>query len=369
MIDSPERAGTDPDVVAPPRPVDRARFESHLDRSEFYPYPSPPRDVRVTLEERRSGVRLMCASFRSPLPSGDDANDRVELRLFMPEHRELRRPLVFVHGLGTAHHSTWDATPRLLATRGFPTLSVPLPHLCERGGQSRSGHVYMSTDGSVALPAYEQAVADIRGALDWLLEGSPYAGEGLPRPSVAGVSLGALIAVIAAGVEPRFEGLVTMLGGGDLDTIVFHGRYRTHVREELESAGIMPENRRNARLAYRDYLERVRRAPRTLDVRPDFHFFLFDPLSFAWHLREKPAYMMNGLFDPIIPRASARALWLELGCPSISWFYGTHWTGGPWRPYTISRLTTFLGGLEPGARRTPSSTAAEIELDSELASV
>jgi pimeloyl-ACP methyl ester carboxylesterase len=343
--------------------IDRERFERHLARSEFYAYPGPPEDWVVGDTGWPGRVRVSRLHFPSPLPSGIPSNDTVRARLFLRPGRTEGPPVVFVHGFGAWRLGFWDTFPRSLAFRGFPTLSVCLPYLCERATRGeRPGYAYMSTSAEKALPAYEQAVADIRASLDWLLSQSPLArerGPDSPPPVIIGVSLGALIAVIAAGIEPRFGGLVPMLGGGDLDIIVFKGAYRTPVERELEDAHIQLENRRNARRIYQAYLEEVRSARHPLDVVPAFHFFLFDPLTFASHLRTKPALMLNARYDPLIPRAAARQLWLELGQPPLSWFWGTHWTGGPWKPYTLLAVTRFLRGLKGGGVRVPADSYAE----------
>ena len=72
--------------------------------------------------------------------------------------------------------------------------------------------------------------------------------------------------------------------------------------------------------------------------------------------------MLTGLLDPIIPREAANPLWLELGRPEISWFWGTHWTGGPWKTFVARKLERFLSGLEPGARRRPAEGYARPRL-------
>jgi pimeloyl-ACP methyl ester carboxylesterase len=337
--------------------VDRERFERHRERSVFYPYPGPVRDVRVVADQRRGRLRILEVRYESPLPSGHAARDVVKARLFLRSDFADGPPIVLLHGFGARTLGFWDSQAAGLARRGFPTLLVCLPHMCERAPRGeRRGYAYMSTHAGVALPAYEQAVADTRAGLDWLLEGSPLAGcapGNRPGPAVVGISLGAVVAVIAAALEPRFESVVPMLGGGDLDLIVFRGSYRTPVPRELREANIGLENRRNARRIYEGYLEEVRRSKSPLDVFPEFHFFLFDPLTFASSLRTRPVLMMNGLFDPVIPREAANQLWLELGRPQISWFWGTHWTGGPWKPFVLARLERFLSGLEPGALRQP----------------
>jgi fermentation-respiration switch protein FrsA (DUF1100 family) len=342
---------------------DRERFEHHLRRSEYYPYPGPPASFDVAHDRSRAGLREIELRFESPLPSGRRPNDAVTLRYFAPLERPAAQAVVFLHGFGFARLRSWDPLPRALASRGFPTLSVSLPFLCERTPPgARPGHVYMSTHGEVALPAYEQAVADIRASLHWLLERSPYARDrlpGTPGPAVLGVSIGAFLSVIVAALEPRFESVVPLLGGGDLDIIVFRGGYRMSVRRELDEARITRENRRRARLIYQEHLEAVRRARHPLDVPPPLHYFLFDPLTFASCLRATPVLMVNGVLDPIIPRAAARQLWLELGEPEILWLIGTHWVGGPWKPFVVARVVRFLRGLAPGARRTPAESLAQ----------
>jgi pimeloyl-ACP methyl ester carboxylesterase len=300
--------------------------------------------------------------FASPLPSGHPENDTVTMRFFRGRGRAQGQPIVFLHGYGASRLMMWESFAWAMASRGFPTLLLCLPYLCERAPRGvPRGYAYMSTVGDIALPAYEQAVADTRAALDWLLGRSEHAGGDrteTPGPCVMGVSLGALIAVIAAALETRFESLVSVLGGGDLDIIVFKGMYQTTVPDELKQAHIGIENRRRARLAYQEYLDEVRGADHPLDVSAAFHFFLFDPLTFAHHLRETPVLMVNGRFDPIIPREAASQLWLELGKPEISWFWGTHWAGGPWMPFVTGRIARFLRSTGPGARRTPQDSEA-----------
>ncbi len=350
------------------RAVDRERFQTHLSRDRFYPYPGPPARYETTEETRPGGVRVTRVRYASPLPSGLAANDTVTARLFTSDAPSSGRPVVFLHGFGPSLLWQWRARAADVARLGHPTLLVSLPYLCDRRMPGfRRGLPYTSTDAALALPAYEQAVADTRAALDWLLterarwQGSN--GEEAPRATILGVSLGALVAVIAAAIEPRFEAAVLLLGGGDLDTIVFQGGCRTLVQRELDRAGVRLENRRRAHRMYGEYLEAVRRAPHPLDVSPSFHYYLFDPLTFAWHLRERPILMVNARIDPIIPRHATEQLWNELGRPEIRWFWGTHWTGGPWRPFVLRRIARFLSGLAPGAPRTPADSAAALPPD------
>lgn len=332
----------------------RRRFGRHLERHTYYPYPGPPSDFEVGPTRRRGRVETTDVRFRSVLPSGIAENDRVTVRLFRRPSLRAARVVLLLHGLGVARLSAWDSFAAGLAARGFPTLLVGLPYTCERAPHgARRGRAYLSIEADTALPAYEQAVADTRSALDWLASGPGCLGDEVTvgGATVLGISLGAFVAVMAAAMEPRFDSLVCVFGGGDLDAVVFHGTYAPLIQRQLNRVGITLENRRRARLEYGEYLERVRRAAHPLDVEAPFHYFIFDPLTFAHHLRERPVLLIDALLDPIVPREASRRLWLELGRPESSLLWGTHWAGGPWRPFVHGRISRFLGNLTPGGKR------------------
>jgi len=345
--------------------VDGARFRRHLDHTAHYPYPGPPQEYEIFPPKWRGRLRMTEVRFASLHPSGHPENDTVRARFFRRAGPSPGQPLVFLHGFGPRWLWCWESFATSLAARGFPTMLVCLPFLCERAitGVHR-GAAYSSADAAISLPAYEQAASDTRAALDWLLleEAKRPADAGRPGPALLGISLGALVAVITASLEPRVESVVSVLGGADLDAIVFKGILRTVVQEQLDRARVEPRHRREARRIYGEYLREVRRAPHPLDVPAPYHYFLLDPLTFASHLKTWPVLMINARFDPIMPRLATEQLWLELGKPPLRWLWGTHWPGGPWKPYVMRTITQFLRGLPPGATRTPADSEASPEL-------
>ncbi len=345
--------------------VDGARFRRHLDHTAHYPYPGPPQEYEIFPPKWRGRLRMTEVRFASLHPSGHPENDTVRARFFRRAGPSPGQPLVFLHGFGPRWLWCWESFATSLAARGFPTMLVCLPFLCERAitGVHR-GAAYSSADAAISLPAYEQAASDTRAALDWLLleEAKRPADAGRPGPALLGISLGALVAVITASLEPRVESVVSVLGGADLDAIVFKGILRTVVQEQLDRARVEPRHRREARRIYGEYLREVRRAPHPLDVPAPYHYFLLDPLTFASHLKTRPVLMINARFDPIMPRLATEQLWLELGKPPLRWLWGTHWPGGPWKPYVMRTITQFLRGLPPGATRTPADSEASPEL-------
>ncbi len=329
-------------------------LRSHARRGTFYPDPGAPRRVRERTGIYR-GIRRTDVTFPSSLPSGSQPVDHVRaVHLESPAVCDGTR-VVLLHGLGLSRLDAWLSFGAALAARGFPTLLVELPHTCSRRlPGERAGARYMSLDADRALPAFEQAVADVRSARRWL------AGrDDAPRPTaLAGISLGAVIVPIAAALEPAFTCIVPILGGGDLDRLIFGGTYGRHMRRALRRAGISEAQRIEAHAQYFEYLDAVRRAAHPLDVPAPLHYYLFDPLTFAWHLRARPTLMINARLDPIVPPDASRQLWLELGCPPWTRYWGTHWAGGPWRPFVTGRIADYLRTEESRAPRSPSDTRA-----------
>jgi pimeloyl-ACP methyl ester carboxylesterase len=339
------------------------RYATAYGGRDVYAYPGPPAEFDVAAPTRRFGTELTVVSYRSVLPSGFDRNDTVSARLFQAEVCDWSRPVVLLHGLAFSRLSMWDSFAAALARRGFPVLLVGLPFTCERTPPGEAcGAAYMRIGPATALPAYEQAVADVRSALDWLLAGPVARRLGnvsASSPALVGISLGAFIGVIAAALEPRFRSVVPALGGADLDTVVFGGTYSARMKLQMARAGIRPEQRKEAREAYARFIDEVRLADHPLDVPSPFRFFLFDPMTFAGSLRDRPVLQLSAIFDPVVPARAARKLWLEMGMPEICWMWGTHWVGGPWRPFVTRRIARFLRGTGShgrGAAAWPSVT-------------
>jgi pimeloyl-ACP methyl ester carboxylesterase len=316
----------------------------------FYPYPGPPRHVRTTSPVRKRGTEMLGLSFESPLASGTPQNDVANARFFRRPGHDQGCPIVLLPGLFGERLSFWDPTAISLARRGFPTLLVGLPFLFERRppGASRVSH-YVSIDPSISLPTYEQAVADTRASLDWLIgwsEDNNRHARSSP-PAVVGVSIGAFVSIITCAMEPRFRRLVAIFAGGDLDRIISEGSYGERVFGELRRYGITDKDRQRARLEYERYLDEVKKAHHPLDVKPTFHYFLFDPLTYAHHLRQLPILMFEAAVDPIVPHAATDRLWEALGKPEMCRLWGTHYIGGVWRPYVARRIARFLSRKNP----------------------
>lgn len=254
-------------------------------------------------------------SFKSPFRSPFKVNNTVYVELFEPHLKSVDAFLLFVHGFGLTKRkkALYSFLPERLARLGLRSAFITLPYHLERTPPGKSSSAWFRDFNDVETAAFfHQAVLDIRSAVRLL--------KCDDTPFIAGISLGAMISVIALAVEEGLKGGFLILGGGNLERIVWRSLFRLFANEE--GCG-----RRECHRLYRrypDYLREVESKGSWRDVDLPKICFLFDPLTFAPFVRGKKVVMINSLFDAIIPLASALELWKALGKPEIHWLPSTH---------------------------------------------
>ncbi len=254
-------------------------------------------------------------TFRSLYESPYEVNNFVYVDLFTPIKEEASVFLLFVHGLGLSRRKKrlYALLPERIARFGVASAFLSLPYHLERTPPGKTSSQWFSDFNDVETAAfYHQAVVDIIASVSALSRGR--------IPFIAGVSLGAMISVIALAVSERLKGGFLILGGGNYERIIWKSLTRFMVKE----TGC---NRKICHRIYKrfpDYLEMVKKAGSWRKVLPPKICFLFEPLTFAPFAGKKEVVMINALFDMVIPRASAIELWNALGRPEIHWLPSTH---------------------------------------------
>jgi dienelactone hydrolase len=203
-----------------------------------------------------------------------------------------------------------------LAERGVAALFVKLPYYGERrpaGGTQR----FLSTDLERSVLAMRQGVCDVRRAAAWLASRPEVDRD---RIGVTGISLGGIVAAVAAEVDPSIQSAALLLAGGRLADILWTMPEAARYRAQWIEAGRTKED-----------LETIT-AP-------------FDPLTYAQGLIGKRVMMIAGNVDEVIPPASAHALWDAAGRPPIRWFDCGHYSA--------------VGFLLPAVRQTVDFFAAD----------
>jgi dienelactone hydrolase len=246
-------------------------------------------------------------TFPSPLVTPDVENNTVHAEYFAPKEPAAapgvsavaRRPAVIVlHILGADFALSRYIAARL-ADRGVAALFVKLPYYGERRpGGDRGEKRFLSTDIERSMLAMRQGVLDVRRAAAWLATRPEVDRE---RLGVTGISLGGIVAALAAEADPTLNTGCFLLAGGDLHEVLWE----------------MPESAKYKKM----WVEsgRTKDDLRALTER-------FDPVTYAARLKGKRILMMAGNVDEVVPPASARALWVAAGQPPINWYDCGHYS-------------------------------------------
>jgi dienelactone hydrolase len=272
-------------------------------------------DYELQLRRSADQMRVWSLTFPSPVTTIDTENNTVHCEYFQPRRdgSEPRAPAVVVlHILGADFALSRYYAARL-ADRGVGALFLKLPYYGER---RPPGKRFLSTDLKRTVAAMRQGVCDVRRAVTWLAsrpEVDP------ARLGVTGISLGGVVAAIAASVDPAIERAVLLLAGGGLAEILW---------EMPEAAG------------YRALWLAAGRSKRDLEAltRP------YDPLTYAEGMRGKRVLMMAARVDEVIPPRAAIALWEAAGKPPLRWLDCGHYSAVGYLLPAMREAVDFLAG-------------------------
>jgi poly(3-hydroxybutyrate) depolymerase len=275
--------------------ADRDRAATFYDYAKYAP-DATEFSASPFLEAPR--YRVIRLTFPSRIQSPSANNDLVRGYYYQPKTEGRLPAVVVLHGWGgvlTGGKS--EAVCRSFAERGMAAFFLVLPYHLERHAEGkRSGQGFMSADPRRLVESGRQAVIDLRCVLDWLVARPEVDSQ---RLGVVGISLGALIANVAMGVDDRLAAGVSILGGGDLAQVFWRNPLTLPWRWKMPRAGLTESRLRES-------------------LRP------IEPLSFADRNRPRHVLMINGYYDVVIPRSSALELWEALDRPPIIWTNSGH---------------------------------------------
>lgn len=269
--------------------------------SDFYAYTTPDRtEFRESPVSDTSGYYVTHVTFPSPVTSPSANNNLVRGYYYRPKVKGPLPAVVVLHGFGgfvSAKLAQGICTS--LAQHKMAAFLLELPYHMERRAEGKiGGHGFIASDPRRLVESGRQSVLDVRCALDWLAtrpEVDPN------RLGVAGISLGAIIAELAMGVDDRLTAGVTIIGGGDLTGILWRSPLTLPWKLQMKQAGITESALRET-------------------IRPA------EPLALAERNRPRRVLMINGYYDVIIPESCTLKLWEALDRPTIIWMNSGHFS-------------------------------------------
>ncbi len=267
------------------------------------------------------------AEFPSSQPSGVEKNDTVHVRSFVPKKGTGPFPVVIVlHYWGANDQKIERSLAGDLARQGIASVLMTLPYHLERTPPgARSGEKAILPDPAHLVATMSQAVLDVRRTVDFIVSRPEFDAT---RIGIAGTSLGSIVSSISFAVEPRLKSASFMLGGADLAHILWNSSRVVKVREALRKKGYS-----EARL--REELQDV------------------EPLRFLPQRADKPAFVVGGKFDTVVPPDDTKKLIDALGTPSTLWLDTGHY-GGVFVQRRILRLVSqFFAGQFGGKTFVP----------------
>jgi dienelactone hydrolase len=203
---------------------------------------------------------------------------------------------VVLHHLGGSFEAE-EVMAAHMAQQGIAAATLTFPLYGKRKPHGLKGRVETASPKDL-LEFGRQAVVDVRRVSD-VLRSLPEVKN--DKVGVLGVSLGAIIGSLSAGIDGRFNKVILILGGASLKDIFFFGSKEVRsMRRYMDQQGIDRE-----KLG-------VLLAP-------------MEPLNYAHRIGAKRVLMLNGSRDEIIPVAATKALHKALGKPAIHWYKTGHY--------------------------------------------
>lgn len=262
------------------------------------------------------------------------------------------RLLIFIHGFSTSEKKiiNYYRFAEKITDNNTLCLFVNLPfHLSRTPENESSGKRLVYYDDKETLSFFHQCVVDIRKSID--------IAEELVAPAetdICGISLGAMVSVVAKALEARIRKAVLLLGGGYWEDIHWKGILRFVLKGNCADSGTINRNKCHEYYAnYFDFLDSLKKEKNMTfladsDINnPDGGLctkkcYLCDPLTFAHMINHEDVIMLNSNFDHFFTRKSTILLWKELGKPKIYWLNYPHFSSILSKPKTYGIISDFL---------------------------
>lgn len=243
-------------------------------------------DATAPLDVQLGETRSMGAYAVESLSFCGSGGERVPAVLIRPTAAERPPCVLFLHGLGGSKRDA-EFAAAALAPQGIAVLAID----AALHGDRAQGALELTPDFAAVGGPLVRTVIDNRRAIDYIATRDDV---NAARVVLVGVSMGAILGSVVAGVDERVDAAALLVGGGDWDQLLATSEHP--LVQRLRAAGAGP-----GMMAH------------------------VDPINFAGHISPRPVLLVNGTQDMIVPRAAAEALQAAVAEPrEIIWYEGGH---------------------------------------------
>ena len=266
----------------------------------------------VSVEPAKPAFGDWLVRFPSPAPSGDATNDRVAMEWYMARGEDdqvMRAPgIVVVHESGRGMVAG-RAFARGLRKNGFHTFLIHLPGYGERASE-------FSRDMTKMLPAFRQAITDVRRAKDAVAVLPQVDPESI---ALHGTSLGGFVVATVSGLDRGYDKAFIMLAGGQLAEVLLQGnRDAAALRRRLAAIGVTDEQIK-------------------------LFSQIIEPMRLAHRVDGARTWLFSGKFDEVVPPSCSLAFAqaAKLGANHLVLPVG-HYTAALMFPMILPKITELM---------------------------
>ncbi len=212
-------------------------------------------------ELRKEPFLRFTSAVRTPYPE----NDQVNARWYPAEHKDKKKPrqAMIIMPQWNADAFSHNALCEIFSKFGVACLRLSKPyHDVRRPKELERSDYAVSSNVGRTLAACRQAVADVRGCIDWLES------QGYEQFGVLGTSLGSCYAFLAAAMDPRIRVCAFNHASTEFGDVVWTGQSTRHVKAAFEHAGLTQDEVRTifAALSPAKFMEAFSASPRRVLV-------------------------------------------------------------------------------------------------------
>jgi len=303
----------------------------------FFSYSKEGTNFKLRMLKEKSTYLIKEITFVSPFSSQYPENNLVRCFWYKPKVTS-NKAVVVLHGWRFTN-SLNKYVCTLLASRDYNSILFILPYHGARTPKgTKSGQYFFTTDEDQSFSAYRQAITELMVLGDYLSDKGFTLG-------VVGMSLGAIVGNTLMGLDKRYKIGISILGAGNINTIVWEGLAGRFIRKFLKSRGLGKRNYYKILEDYESFLQKFYTNGELPDTQ--FKWYYIDPLTYAHINYPRNILMINGVFDSIIPRRAVLEFRERAGNSPIIWLPCGHFTTFVFQSFIMQQMLLFLKSRWP----------------------